>query len=70
MCALVFYEAIQSMQVCRRLESHIGREAVCELIDRETGAELKYDVYPRNAGYILNLREKMTQMIRSFACGQ
>jgi len=70
MRALVFYEAIQDMQVCRLLESYIGREAVCRLIDREAGMELQYDAYPRSAAYILNLREKMTQMIRSLACGQ
>ena len=58
------------MQVCRLLESYIGREAVCRLIDREAGMELQYDAYPRSAAYILNLREKMTQMIRSLACGQ
>jgi len=64
MRALVFYEGIQDMQTCQLLESLIGREAVCRLIDEAAGAELEYDVYPRNAKYILDLREQMTALIR------
>lgn len=66
MRALVFHEGLQDMQVCRLLESYVGRRAVCELIDREAGRPLEYDSYPGSADYILSLREKMTDMIRSF----
>ena len=62
----VFYEGVQDMQVCKLLESFIGKEAVKKLINDEAGMDLQFDEYPRNADYILNLREKMTEMIRSY----
>ena len=64
--SLVFYEGVQDMQVCKLLESFIGKDAVKELINREAGMDLQFDEYPRNADYILNLRQKMTEMIRSY----
>ena len=64
--SLVFYEGLQDMQVCKLLESFIGKDAVKELINREAGMDLQFDEYPRNADYILNLRQKMTEMIRSY----
>ena len=60
----VFYEGVQDMQVCQLLASYIGKDAVKELINREAGMDLQFDEYPRNADYILNLRQKMTEMIR------
>jgi hypothetical protein len=39
---------------------------VKKLINDEAGMDLQFDEYPRNADYILNLREKMTEMIRSY----
>ena len=47
----------------------IGKDAVKELINREAGMDLQFDEYPRNADYILNLRQKMTEMIRGYICG-
>ena len=64
MRALVFYEGIQDMQVCQLLAEKIGSDAVKKLIDEAAGMEITYDSYPRNSEYILNLRDKMTQMIR------
>lgn len=61
--ALVFYEGLQDIQVCRLLESYIGREAVEKLIDTEAGGELTYETYPQTADYIMNLRQKMTECI-------
>lgn len=66
MRALVFYEGIQDMQVCQLLAEYIGADAVKKLIDEAAGMELEYDAYPRNAGYILDLREKMTALIRQY----
>lgn len=64
MRALVLYDGLQDMRVCSLLESYIGREAVEKLIDTEAGVELTYEEYPRNADYILDLRSKMTELIR------
>ena len=64
MRALVLYDGLQDMRVCSLLESYIGREAVEKLIDTEAGMALTYEEYPRNADYILDLRQKMTELIR------
>lgn len=61
--ALVFYEGLQDVSVCRLLESLAGREAVERMIDDEAGMTVDYERYPRSAEYLLRLREKMTDLI-------
>lgn len=64
--AVVFRDALNDVEICRKLESYIGREAVVELIDREAGMELSFKDYPRNNDFIISLTEKMEEMIKDF----
>lgn len=64
--ALIFKEALEDIEICRLLESYIGKEKVIELIDKEAQTEITFDNYPRNHTYIPSLMEKMKQMIASF----
>lgn len=58
----VFYDALQDMRALSLCEELCGREAVIKLIDEEV--EITFKKYPRNADYILNLREKINQLIK------
>jgi hypothetical protein len=55
------------MEVCRLLESYIGRERVIEMIDTAAGTELTFANYPRNPGFVPNLIEKMIRTIHGLA---
>lgn len=60
---MVQEEAISDYRALCALEAEIGREAVMELIRREAGMELSFRRYPRNAEFILRLREKVDRML-------
>ncbi len=62
--ALVFREALNDIEVCRTLETIIGREKVIELIDKEANMNVTFKEYPRNNHYIIDLIEKMQKIIR------
>ncbi len=64
--ALIFKEALEDIEICRLLESYIGKEKVVELIDKEAKMDITFNDYPRNQTYIPSLMEKMKQMIESF----
>ena len=61
--AIVFYEALQDILICRMLEKRIGREAVIKLIDDEAKMNVTFSDYPRNSTYIPELISKMKKMI-------
>lgn len=60
---MVFYEALQDMRLAQLLETKIGREAVVQLIDQQAGMDLRFSKYPKNAAFLLNVREKMLDKI-------
>lgn len=55
----VFNEGLQDMRALQLLESLIGREEVEKMLDDILG----FDNYPRNADYILDLRERINEKI-------
>ena len=59
----VFKEALEDMEVCRLLESYIGREKVIEMIDTAAGQPLTFSSYPRNPYFVPELIEKMIGII-------
>ena len=65
--ALVFKEALQDVEICKKLEGYIGRDAVIKMIDEDAGMDVTFKEYPRNSAYIPNLIEKMKTMIAQFA---
>lgn len=65
--AIVFRDALYDVEICRILEKYIGRDKVIELIDEAAGFNITFSEYPRNSEYILNLIEKMKQMIKSYS---
>lgn len=60
---MVQEEAIADYRALTLLESRIGRQRVLELIRQEAGMELSFRQYPRNAEFILRLREKVNRML-------
>lgn len=67
--AIIFKEALEDVEICRKLESYIGREKVVEMIDEAAGMELTFSEYPRNNDYIPELIEKMEQLIKEHCKG-
>ena len=58
-----FHEALQDVEALKLAESIVGREKVIALIDGLAGAPVTFADYPRNADYILGLREKINGII-------
>ena len=56
----------EDIEICRMLESFIGRDKVIEMIDNEAGMDLTYSQYPRNPEFVPDLIGKMEQMIKSY----
>lgn len=63
--AVIFKEALNDIEICRMLESFIGRDKVVEMIDKAAGMSITFSEYPRNSEFIPALIEKMEQMIKS-----
>ncbi len=58
----VFKEALQDMMALKLLESYIGKDEVLKVIEEET--EVDFNIYPRRASYLLDLREKVNKLIK------
>lgn len=56
-------EAIADYRALTLLESRIGRPQVLEMIRREAGMELSFRQYPKDAAFLLRLREKVNRML-------
>jgi len=63
----VTFEAIGDMNLCRTLESYIGRDEVVKLIDSVAGMDVTFANYPKGADFILNLRDKIIEEIKKQA---
>ena len=66
MRALIFKEALNDVEICRKLEQHIGREKVVAMIDSYAGMDVSFAEYPRNNTYIPHLMEQMKAEIRKY----
>ena len=62
--AKLIFEAINDLNLCRTLETIIGKDAVIALIDSMAGMPLTFDTYPVGNDYLLTLREKITALIK------
>lgn len=65
--AVIFKEALQDIEICRTLEKYIGRDNVIKIIDDAAGFSITFDNYPKNADYIINLIDKMENMIKEYS---
>ena len=61
---LVFHDALQDISALRLCEKFFGKEYVMNLIEDKENI-ITFKEYPQNAEYILNLREKINQSIKS-----
>ncbi len=59
----VFHEGLSDLAALRLLEAKRGRKAVLALIAEAAGMKLTMTSYPRSAGFILSLREKINAML-------
>lgn len=55
----VFREALQDLRALRMLEEKIGRDATVSLIHEGQKERLSMNAYPRDAEWLLNLRERV-----------
>ncbi len=60
----VFYDGFQDMMALRTLENKVGREKVLEFLENESVKSLSFTEYPREAEWLLGLREKINAMIK------
>lgn len=58
----VFNEALQDMRALKLLETMAGKEIVIQMLEEVDG----FTSYPRNSQYIVELREKINQMIKAY----
>jgi hypothetical protein len=55
----VFRDALQDFRALRLLETAIGRRTVINMLEEALGYELKMTEYPRDASWLLNMRERI-----------
>ena len=60
----VLYEAVQDMDICYALEKKIGKAAVVKIIDEMAGVPLRFDTYPKNSEFLLNLRQRLLEEMK------
>lgn len=60
----VFYDGLEDMAALKLLESKIGREKVLEFIDKDLFKPLTFMEYPHENEWLLEIREKINQMIK------
>lgn len=61
---LLILEAMQDLRALQLLESLQGRESVMALIHKEAGEELTATQWPRDAAFLLKLREKVNEALK------
>lgn len=61
----VFREALQDLRALQTLENRIGRERTLALLEQDPEKPLTFSEYPRDAGWLLSLREKVNQLIKA-----
>nr|WP_284703735.1 DUF4091 domain-containing protein [Clostridium swellfunianum] len=61
---VVFYEALQDLRAFKLLESIFDKEFVIKLIEEDTGKPITFKEYPKKDEYLLELREKVNQLIK------
>lgn len=64
--AVIFKEALNDVEVCRKLEQYIGRDQVVAMIDSYAGMDVSFAEYPRNNTYVPHLMEQMKAEIRKY----
>ncbi len=57
----VFLQGLQDMMAAKLLERFIGKEEVMRIV--ETEGEVAFDICPKDAAYIMNIREKINQKL-------
>ncbi len=60
----VFYDGFQDMMALQLLESKIGREKTIELLEKDLVKPLSFTDYPRDAQWLLMLRERINHLIK------
>ena len=60
---MVFFHALQDLRAMRLLEKLAGRETVLALIQEGADAPITFSRYPKDAAYIMALREKINAAI-------
>ena len=65
--AVIFKEALQDIELCRKLESYIGKESVVELIEKEAGMEITFTNYPRNNEFLHRVNELVKKEIVKYS---
>ena len=62
----VFYDALQDLRALKLLESFIGKDDVVSFIEEEAGMLIRFDQYPHDKEFLINLRKKINAKINSF----
>ncbi|MGG1516886.1 DUF4091 domain-containing protein [Paenibacillus oryzisoli] len=63
----VLYEGLQDLRALQLLESLVGRDCVLALIEEGLSEPLSFSRYPRDAEWLLGLRERVNQAISDAA---
>lgn len=61
----VFHEALQDLKTLQLLESLIGKEETLKFLEKDLDRPITFSEYPRELTWILSMREKLNQLIKS-----
>ena len=59
----VTFDALQDIRAMKLLESYIGHKETVKLIEECAGEEIKFNSYPKNSDFLIELREKINKKI-------
>jgi len=60
---VIFNEGLQDLRACKLLESHIGRQAVLDLIEKD--GEITFNQYPKNDAGLMAIRQRINEKLKS-----
>lgn len=62
---LVLEEGLNDYRALKQLETYKGKEYVHTLIEKMAGMKITFSDYPRNAAFLLELRERVNKKSRN-----
>ncbi|MFD2331025.1 DUF4091 domain-containing protein [Cohnella sp. GCM10020058] len=67
---VVLHDALQDLRALRLLESKIGKEETLRLVEEGLTQAITFEDYPRDADWLLSLRERVNERIKSSVSGR
>ena len=62
---MLFSEALEDLRLLQTCEAKLGRDRVMELVMQDVPEEITFTSYPKDAAYLLHLKERLFDALRA-----